>query len=70
MLKKENVGAINWGFVSGKTNTIYAWDKPVPDGGQPVEWFHDIFKKDGTPYLQNEVDLIKQINAERKPVLK
>ncbi len=22
LLKKENVGAINWGFVSGKTNTI------------------------------------------------
>jgi len=68
MLKRENVGAINWGLVSGKTNTIYAWDKPYPDGGQPVEWFHDIFKKDGTPYLQDEVDLIKQINAERKPI--
>ena len=59
------IGAINWGLVSGKTNTIYAWDKAVPDGGQPVEWFHDIFKKDGTPYLQNEVDLIKQINVGR-----
>jgi len=65
MLKKENIGAINWGLVSGKTNTIYAWNKPYPDGGQPVEWFHDIFKNDGTPYLQNEVDLIKQINAGR-----
>jgi hypothetical protein len=28
MLKKEKVGAINWGFVSGKTNTIFAWDTP------------------------------------------
>ncbi len=68
MLKRENVGAINWGLVSGKTNTIYAWDKPYPDGGQPVEWFHDIFKNDGTPYLQSEVDLIKQINATRIPI--
>jgi hypothetical protein len=24
----ENIGAINWGLVSGKTNTIYAWPKP------------------------------------------
>ncbi len=26
--QKERVGAINWGFVSGKTQTIYAWDYP------------------------------------------
>lgn len=63
MLKKENVGAINWGFVSGKTNTIYAWDTPIPDGSEPKLWFHDIFRKDGTPYKQDEVDLIKQLNG-------
>lgn len=62
ILKKENVGAINWGFVSGKTNTIYAWDTPMPNGGEPIEWFHDIFKPDGTPYRQDEVDLIKKLN--------
>ena len=37
MLKKENVGAINWGFVSGKTNTIYSWETPMPDGSEPKE---------------------------------
>ena len=63
MLKKENVGAINWGFVDGKTNTIYAWDTPLADGSQPVEWFHDIFKKDGTAYRDDEVNLIKKLNA-------
>ncbi|MEO6316277.1 MAG: 1,4-beta-xylanase [Chitinophagaceae bacterium] len=62
MLKMENVGAINWGFVAGKTNTIYAWDTPMADGGQPVEWFHDIFKQDGTPYREDEVNLIRQLN--------
>ena len=65
LLKKYNVGAINWGFVDGKSNTIYAWDTPLPDGSQPVEWFHDIFKKDGTPYRQDEVDLIKKLNSEK-----
>jgi hypothetical protein len=65
LLKKENVGAINWGFVQGKTNTIYAWDTPMPDGGQPIEWFHDIFRPDGTVYRQDEVDLIKKLNAEK-----
>jgi endo-1,4-beta-mannosidase len=63
MLKKENVGAINWGFVSGKTNTIYAWDTPMPDGKEPKEWFHDIFNKDGTPYKQAEVDTIRKMNG-------
>jgi hypothetical protein len=63
MLQKENVGAINWGFADGKTNTIYAWDTPTPDGSQPIEWFHDIFKKDGTPYREDEVNLIKKLNG-------
>jgi len=63
MLKKENVGAINWGLVSGKTNTIYAWDTPMPDGSEPKLWFHDVFRKDGTPYKQDEADLIKRLNG-------
>ncbi|MFT3822522.1 MAG: cellulase family glycosylhydrolase [Chitinophagaceae bacterium] len=63
LLKKENVGAINWGFVAGKTNTIYAWDTPIADGSEPVEWFHDIFRPDGTPYRQDEVNLIKKLNG-------
>lgn len=64
LLKAQNVGAINWGFVSGKTNTIYAWDTPVADGSQPVEWFHDIFFPDGRPYREDEVNLIKKLNAQ------
>jgi hypothetical protein len=64
LLKKENVGAINWGFVSGKTNTIYAWDTPMKDGGQPIEWFHDIFTADGKAYRQDEIELIKRLNKQ------
>ena len=63
MLKRENVGAINWGLVSGKTNTIYAWDTPMPDGSEPKVWFHDIFRKDGTPYSEKEVALIKSLTG-------
>ena len=62
LLKNKKVGAINWGFVEGKTNTIYAWDTPLADGSQPVEWFHDIFKRDGTPYREDEVNLIRKLN--------
>jgi len=64
MLKRENVGAINWGFVTGKTNTKYAWDTPIPDGSEPRLWFHDIFREDYTPYKKDEAELIKKLNAE------
>lgn len=61
MLKEEQIGAINWGLVAGKTNTIYAWDTPMPDGSEPDPWFHDIFRKDGSPYSEEEVALIKSL---------
>jgi hypothetical protein len=63
VLKKENIGAINWGLVSGKTNTKYAWDTPIPDGSEPKIWFHDIFRPDGSPYSQAEIDLIKSLTG-------
>ena len=63
MLKKEHVGAINWGLVSGKTNTIYEWGKKIPDGSEPDIWFHDIFRKDGTPYDPDEIALIKKLTG-------
>ena len=62
MLKAQNVGAINWGLVAGKTNTIYAWDTPLKDGSQPKDWFHDIFWPDGSIYRSTETDLIKKLN--------
>lgn len=63
ILKKENVAAINWGFVDGKTNTIYAWDTPMPSGDEPKLWFHDIFRPNGTPYRKEETDLIKKLTG-------
>ncbi|MBS1916687.1 MAG: cellulase family glycosylhydrolase [Bacteroidetes bacterium] len=61
ILKAQKIAAINWGLVSGKTNTIYAWDTPMPDGSEPKVWFHDIFRKDGTPYKKEETDFIKNL---------
>jgi hypothetical protein len=63
MLKEQNIGAYNWGLVSGKSNTIYAWDTPMPDGKEPKVWFHDIFRKNGKPYSEEEVRLIKQLTG-------
>ncbi|HEY9047496.1 MAG TPA: glycoside hydrolase family 2 TIM barrel-domain containing protein [Ohtaekwangia sp.] len=63
ILKEQNIAAYNWGLVAGKTNTIYAWDTPMPDGKEPKIWFHDIFRKDGTPYSKEEIALIKKLTG-------
>jgi hypothetical protein len=63
ILKEQNIGAINWGLVAGKSNTKYAWDEPIADGSEPKLWFHEIFHPDGTPYKQEEVDLIKSLSG-------
>jgi len=63
-LKDEKVGAYNWGFVSGKSQTIFPWDSWEKDyGKEPPVWFHDIFREDGTPYRQAEVDYIKSVTG-------
>lgn len=66
LLKKENIAAYNWGLVDGKTNTKYTWDKPMPGGGEPALWFHEIFHKDGTPYKKDEVEVIKRLTGVTK----
>ena len=61
IFKKYKVGAINWGLVKGKTNTIYAWDAPMPSGEEPKAWFHDIFRPNGSVFDPNETAVIKQL---------
>lgn len=64
LLREEEIMAINWGLVSGKTNTMYAWgDDSHPDGSEPDPWFHDIFRKNGEPYSEEEVALIKKLSG-------
>jgi hypothetical protein len=64
--KEQGVDAYNWGFVSGKSQTIYPWDSwehKYP--AEPPVWFHDIFRTDGTPYRQTEVELIRALTSGR-----
>ncbi|MDE3144794.1 MAG: 1,4-beta-xylanase [Bacteroidota bacterium] len=65
IFKRNNVAAINWGFVSGKSNTIFPWGSKE-GSPEPKIWFHDIFRKDGTPFDENETDFIKQITKGKK----
>jgi len=69
LAKQYNVGAINWGFVAGKTQTYLPWDswqKPYVLS-QPTVWFHEVFRQDWTPYRQHEVDLIRSLTGRGTP---
>ena len=63
--KKYHVAAINWGLVAGKTQTYYPWDswKNPYATKEPEQWFHEIFRNDGQPYRQSEVELIKRMTG-------
>jgi len=67
ILKKDKIAAINWGFVSGKTNTIYpwkSWDSTFTS--EPKIWHHDILRQDGTPYSEDEIDFLKGISGKNQ----
>ncbi len=65
--KEEKVGAINWGFVVGKTQTNLPWESYqhpyIHD--QPPVWFHEVLRPDGTPYRQAEADLIRRLTGKQ-----
>ena len=63
--KRYHVGAINWGFVAGKSQTWIPWDswqRPYVTV-QPMTWQHDIFYPDGKPYRQREIEIIRDLTS-------
>ncbi len=62
IFKRERVGCLNWGLVSGRTQTIYPWGSQE-GSPEPREWFHDILRGDGTPFDAGEASIIKRIIA-------
>jgi hypothetical protein len=65
--KQEKIGAYNWGFVAGKSQTIYPWETwQKKYTAEPRVWFHDIFRPDGTPYDENEVKFIGELTGKSR----
>jgi hypothetical protein len=67
--RKYNVGAINWGFVAGKTQTYLPWDSwqhPYTDR-PPDMWFHDILHPNGSPYSPAEAAAIRAAAVQEAP---
>ena len=78
IFKENNVGCFNWGLVAGKSQTHFGWStildlKQKKESGdfleegeaipEPEVWFHDILRSDGSPYSEEEVNLIKKITS-------
>ena len=62
LLKKYDVGAINWGLVSGKSQTIYPWGWSK-EMGEPDILFHDVFNRDGTFLYPPEEQAIRKLTG-------
>jgi len=65
---EQRIGAINWGFVNGRSQTIYPWETWTKRySAPPATWFHDVFHTDGVPYDTVETALIRRLSLERLP---
>ena len=69
IFKSDKVACFNWGFVSGKTQTIYPWGSKTSNES-PKIWFHDLFYADGRPYKAEEINTFKNCTFNlNKPML-
>ena len=66
LMKGKKTAAYCWGFVSGKTQTIYPWDSwKKTYTAEPPLWFHDVLRPDGTAYKPEETVYIRQITGKK-----
>ena len=62
-LRNQSVFAFNWGFVSGRSQTIYPWNSWTMQYNESLDvWFHDVLRDDGSPYNEAEYDYILQVS--------
>lgn len=66
IMKRYRVGAFNWGLVDGRSQTKYPWATwREVFTAEPEVWHHDIFRANGTPYQQSEVDYIRGLTRRK-----
>jgi hypothetical protein len=66
--KRYNIGALNWGLVTGKTQTYFPWDSwDHPNTTIPEVSFHDLLRPDGRPYQGTEMDAIQGLTGRSGP---
>lgn len=59
-LKEQNIWAVNWGFVAGRSQTNYPWTSwQTQFFAEPSPWHHDVLRHNGTPYSEHEAAYIR-----------
>jgi hypothetical protein len=62
--REQKIAAINWGLVSGRSQTIYPWISwNMPFRQEPTPWFHDILRPDGSPFDHAETAVIQALTG-------
>lgn len=65
ILRKNHIGAIHWGLVAGKTQTIYSY----VNQGKPIDFpdppFHDVFHADGSFLVPAEKEVFQKVLGEK-----
>jgi HpiC1 cyclase/Cellulase (glycosyl hydrolase family 5) len=57
-LQELGVASYNWGLVNGDQQTHWPWGSPPQtETTEPPLWFHDLYRRDGTPYKPEEIQL-------------
>lgn len=67
LLAEKRVGAWQWGLVRGLSQTHIPWpwlvEPDVDYDAEGAEWFHDLLRRDGTPYAADEIAIIARLAA-------
>jgi len=68
IFREQRIGAVHWGLVAGRTQTIYPWwswrdETPQPE---PEVWFHDVLRPDGTPFDPEETRLLRAMRRQER----
>jgi hypothetical protein len=64
LFREQRIGCYNWGLVAGRTQTYFHGGSPK-DSPAPQLWQHDILHKDGTPFDEKEIELIRKMVANK-----
>ena len=66
VMKEGKISGYNWGFVKGRSNTIYPWNSwDSVYTAEPEIWFHDILRENGEPWSPSEAEFIRKTTGHR-----
>ncbi|QBY00107.1 1,4-beta-xylanase [Rhodophyticola sp. CCM32] len=67
LMHDHRIGAYQWGFVNGRSQTNIPWPnlkaKIRNFDATTSPWFHDVLREDGSPYDAHEMELVSRLTS-------